>query len=202
MVSGSVSGPVSEPRTVRIRSLQARDAPAVGALTLAAYDRYGRIDGDYRTFLGDPLQRVGGSTDVLVAMLGDQVVGTATFILPEDAEWEGRPTPEGDASFRVLAVAPGFERLGIGRRLVQACIQRARDRGCHRLVITSMEWMGRAHALYQANGFVRRPDLDVRFPSGRGVVFSLDLTADAPQRFAAPGPPVEEPPWYDQVWDL
>jgi poly-gamma-glutamate capsule biosynthesis protein CapA/YwtB (metallophosphatase superfamily) len=46
-------------------------------------------------------------------------------------------------------------------------VRGARD--AHRLVIISMHWMTRAHRLYERRyGFVRRPDLDVRFPSGVG----------------------------------
>ena len=196
----------TDPRTsaatdpVTIRPFRDRDAEVVGRLTIAAYDAYGRIEGEYRDFLADPRRRVGGCTALLVAEVHGQLVGTVTFVLAGDPEWEGRPVPEGDAAFRVLAVAPGQEGRGIGRRLVSACLDLARDHGCHRLVITSMAWMHRAHRLYEAFGFVRRPDLDVRFPGGDGVVFTLDLTAEAPNRFPAPGPTPTDLPWFEDAW--
>jgi hypothetical protein len=84
--------------------------------------------------------------------------------------------------------------------LVEECIRRAREAGCHRIVISSMTWMGRAHQLYGSLGFERRPDLDVRFPGGIGVVFTLGLTDEAPTRFPPPGPIPAEPPWYEDVW--
>jgi GNAT superfamily N-acetyltransferase len=191
---------VSSTDPVTIRAFRDTDADVVGQLTMTAYDRYGRIEGPYRDFLADPRRRVGGCTALLVAEVDDRVVGTVTFVVAGDPEWEGRPVPEGDAAFRVLAVAPGQEGRGIGQRLVSACLDLARDRGCHRLVITSMAWMHRAHRLYDAFGFVRRPDLDVRFPGGDGVVFTLDLTDEAPSRFPAPGPTPPDPPWYEHVW--
>jgi hypothetical protein len=84
--------------------------------------------------------------------------------------------------------------------LIDACIVRARNAGAHRLLIISMDWMHRAHELYIGRyGFERRPDLDVRFPSGVGVILSLDLTPDAAQRFPRPGPVPAEPPWYEDV---
>ncbi|MFP4634725.1 MAG: N-acetyltransferase family protein [Nitriliruptoraceae bacterium] len=177
------------------------EAPRVGAITLASYDAFGRIEGEYREFLGDPLQRLNGCTALLVAEVDGEVVGTVTFVLPGDEQWEGRPTPDGDAGFRVLAVAEGHQGIGVGRRLVQACIDRASELGRHRLQIVSMAWMVRAHQLYRRMGFVRRPDLDVRFPGGDGHVFTRDLTAEAPERFPPPGPVPRELPWFADVWE-
>lgn len=178
------------------------EAEVVGRITLAAYDRYGDIGGPYRAYLADPAARLGDSTALLVAVDDeDRVLGTVTFVVPGDEDWEDTPAGNGDAGFRVLAVAPEAEGRGAATALVDACIRRAQDRGAHRLLITSMDWMQRAHDLYQRRfGFVRRPDLDVRFPSGRGVAFTLDLTDDAPRRFPAAGPAPTEPPWYAEVW--
>lgn len=188
------------PVPVHIRPVRAADLAVVGRLTLASYDAYGRIEGDYRQQLATPERRIEGSSGLLVAEVDAVVVGTVTYVRPGDREWEGRPTPEGDAGFRVLAVAPGYEGLGIGRALVEACVERARTDGARRMVITSMSWMDRAHALYRSMGFARRPDLDVRFPGGDGYIFALDLTSDAAAHFAAPGPVPAQPPWFEDVW--
>jgi GNAT superfamily N-acetyltransferase len=177
------------------------EAARVGELTLAAYDRYGPMEGDYRDFLADPLARVEGCTAVLVAEVDGVVVGTVSYVTPADAEWEDRPSPAGDAGFRILAVDPAWEGRGVGTALVDACFARARAEGRHRMLITSMDWMRRAHDLYERRyGFVRRPDLDVRFPAGVGVIYAADLTDDAPDRFPPPGPIPGAPPWYEDVW--
>lgn len=185
---------------ITIRPMTPADAEVVGRLTLAGYDAYGRIDGPYRDQLADPSRRLAGSTAVFVAVLDGQVVGTVTYVLPGDAEWEGRTVAEGDCGFRVLAVDPAVEGRGVGRRLVERCLELAREEGRHRMVITSMAWMTRAHRLYERLGFVRRPDLDVEFPGGIGVVFTLDLTAEAAERFPPAGPVPEQPPWYEDAW--
>jgi GNAT superfamily N-acetyltransferase len=185
-----------------VRSMRAEEAEAVGWLTLAAYDAYGTISGDYRAYLADPLERIDGATALLVAELDGQAVGTVTYVLPGDEAWEGRPRPEGDCGFRVLAVDPAAEGRGVGGALVDTCIGMARAEGRHRMIITSMAWMTRAHLLYARRGFERRPDLDVAFPGGRGVVFHLDLTSHAQQRFGQPGPAVDPPPWYEDAWEL
>jgi ribosomal protein S18 acetylase RimI-like enzyme len=189
-----------------VRPMRRDEAARVGALTLAAYDRYGTIEGDYRAFLGDPLRRLDRCTALLVATVpgpggDDEVVGTVTYVEPTDPEWEDRPQRHGDAGFRVLAVDPAHEGRGVGSALVDACFDLARSAGAHRMLITSMSWMERAHDLYvRRYGFVRRPDLDVRFPSGTGVILARDLTDDAAERFPAPGPTPPTPPWYEDVW--
>jgi ribosomal protein S18 acetylase RimI-like enzyme len=197
--AGSVE--VTGPTRIAIRPMRIAEAERVGRLTLAAYDAYGRMEGRYRDYLADPRQRLDGSTALLVATLDGEVAGTVTYVVPGDQEWEGRPEPDGDAAFRVLAVDPAFEGRGVARALVQACIDRAEAEGRHRLVITSMAWMGRAHRLYERLGFDIRPDLAVRFPNGDGVAFTLDLTDEAPRWFPPPGPVPDELPWYADVWD-
>jgi GNAT superfamily N-acetyltransferase len=197
---------VTVPDRVVVRPMRRDEAARVGALTLAAYDRYGHIEGDYREFLGDPLRRVDRCTALLVATLpvpggDDEVVGTVTYVEPDDPEWEDRPQRHGDAGFRVLAVDPEREGRGVGTALIDACFDLARRAGAHRMLITSMSWMDRAHELYIGRyGFVRRPDLDVRFPSGTGVILARDLTAEAAERFPPPGPVPGTPPWFEDVW--
>lgn len=185
-----------------IRALQPADAPRVAALTLAAYDAYGTVSGTYRGLLADPWARATGARAVLVAEVDGEVVGTITDLRPGDPEWEPRPEPAGDCGFRVLAVDPTSEARGVGRALVTHVLDRARDEGCRRAVITSMTWMTRAHRLYRSVGFVRRPDLDVRFPGGDGVVFTCDLQPDAAAHFPPPGRPADPPPWWEDVWDV
>jgi GNAT superfamily N-acetyltransferase len=195
-----VSTPSHTRTRVLVRPMRPDESERVGRITLDAYDEYGSMGGSYRDFLGDPRRRIDGSTAVLVAELDGLVVGTVTYVLPEDEEWEGRPEPEGDCAFRVLAVDPAHEGRGVAQALVRACVDRGRADGRHRMVITSMAWMVRAHHLYGRLGFDPRPDLAVRFPNGDGVAFTLDLTEEASERFPAPGPVPDELPWYEDVW--
>lgn len=192
--------------TVRIRRYRPSDARVVGALTLAAYDAAGgRIEGPYRAHLGDPQRRLGGADAILVAVDvgrggGDgRIVGTVTYVVVGDDEFEHAAT-DGDCGFRMLAVDPDAAGRGVGGALVDACIDRARAQGRRRMVILSLTWMRRAHRLYARRGFVRRPDLDIRFPSGIGWAFTLDLVSDAPEHFAPPGPVPPEPPWFEHAW--
>lgn len=186
-----VSGPI-------VRPIRPDDYGRVGELTVAAYDASGRrIEGPYRQWLGDPAARVDDCTALLVATIDDVVCGTVTYVRPGDPEWE-HPLDAGDCGFRVLATDPEAQGRGVGAALIDECIRRSVEAGCHRMVITSMEWMTRAHGMYERRGFVRRPDLDVRYPSGVGLKFALDLSEEAADRFTPPGPVPEVPPWYEE----
>lgn len=186
---------------VTIRRVRPPEHTVVGQVLLDAYDAVGRIEGEYRTYMADTAGRVREGAEVWVGVPDDAegpVLGTVTFA---DA---GSPAlehgPHADCGFRLLAVAPSAQGQGVGRCLVQACVDAARDRDRRRLMIYSMEWMATAHGMYAAMGFARRPDRDVTFPSGVGLCFQLDLVADADAHFPPPGEVPDTPPWYLDAW--
>lgn len=184
---------------ITVRSVRTDEHERVGALTVAAYDVDRRMTEAYRRELADTASRVASGADVLVAEDEDgAVVGSVTVAFPPNEYYEHSPR-HGDAGFRMLAVAPEAWGRGVGAALVDAAVSRCREAGARRLVITTMEWMATAQGMYERRGFVRRPDLDVRYPSGLGYAYALDLTPDAADRFDAPGPVPDEPPWYEDV---
>ncbi|RJQ80574.1 MarR family transcriptional regulator [Pseudonocardiaceae bacterium YIM PH 21723] len=78
------------------------------------------------------------------------------------AEVNGEPVgsvfcmPTGDpgvAQLRLLLVEPSARGLGVGRRLVQACLDHARGSGCRSLELWTMSALAAAHRIYQQLGF-------------------------------------------------
>ena len=65
------------------------------------------------------------------------------------------PHGEGTLELVKLTVAPVAQGLGLGRRLVQACLVHARQRGARRLVLLSSSKLGAALRLYEGLGFRR-----------------------------------------------
>jgi DNA-binding MarR family transcriptional regulator/GNAT superfamily N-acetyltransferase len=59
------------------------------------------------------------------------------------------------AQLRLLILAPRARGLGLGSRLVDACIAFARDKGYRRMVLWTNGQLDAARAIYAARGFVR-----------------------------------------------
>lgn len=78
-----------------------------------------------------------------VAARGDQVLGCVGFV---------RETPE-RGRLRLLYVEPDGRGLGLGRRLVQACIEHARAVGCDELVLWTIDVLVTARKIYAEAGF-------------------------------------------------
>ena len=129
----------------------------IGELVVDAYrSGYGLSDDadGYVRVLRDVAGRANDS-DVLVALEGDQIVGTATILDP-GARMAEIAQP-GEREFRFLAVAPAAWGTGVGRALVEAIVARSAGRD---LVCCVIEGNDPAHALYGATGFAREPDRD------------------------------------------
>lgn len=97
-------------------------------------------------------------SDLIVARLGDKVVGTVTFCRP-GTPWSEISQP-GEAEFRMLAVEPSSQGHGVGRALVQECLDRTAEAGARATVISTVPSMRVAQRLYASMGFVRTPERD------------------------------------------
>jgi N-acetylglutamate synthase-like GNAT family acetyltransferase len=87
--------------------------------------------------------------ELLVAEYEGDVVGTvALFIIPNLSHGA---TPY--ALVENLVVNHKCRRKGIGKKLMQYSIARARQEGCHRIELCSSKGRREAHRLYQSVGF-------------------------------------------------
>lgn len=162
--------------SVEIRPIRSTEAERLGQIIVEAYRL---VPGSpeapaYEDELRDVATRAARST-VLVAVVGGSIVGGVTYVSgPEDpyAELLGA----GDAGIRMLAVDPAAQGVGIGRALVEACIDRAQGAGRVRLVLHTTPWMTRAQRLYESIGFRRVPEIDWRpLPHVQLMGYALDL---------------------------
>jgi len=64
-------------------------------------------------------------------------------------------------------VAPGARGGGLGRALIQACVERCRARGAERLEWVTGRGNGRARALYDSIGAVEEPWVSYSLPTAR-----------------------------------
>jgi putative acetyltransferase len=133
---------------LNIRNEQAVDSAAVSELLKAAFANqpYSQNQ-EYR--LVEALRQAQACTLALLAYLGDQLVGvvyaSAVTIKPE--------LPQRWYCIAPLAVAPQFQRQGIGQQLMYAALAQLQAQGAQGCVL-----VGDPH-YYERFGFVRKPGL-------------------------------------------
>jgi GNAT superfamily N-acetyltransferase len=121
--------------------------------------------------------------DTYVAAVDGRILGSIAFY--RDVVLEGWSNlPAGWAGFRALVVHPDARGSGMGRRLVERCVLRAREVGAPALGIHTIELLDDAVRLYERLGFVRCPEFDMPaahvFPSNDaddmvGLAFRYDV---------------------------
>ena len=78
----------------------------------------------------------------------------------------------------MLAVAPDCRGRGIGRKLVEACLERAQAAGKTEVRLHTMDAMVAPEALYRSLGFVRDPGADFTpAPGVTALAYKLPLHA-------------------------
>ncbi|MFF7650053.1 GNAT family N-acetyltransferase [Streptomyces sp. NPDC007983] len=148
---------------VTIRRARDEELDDIGELTARVYLGDGLLDfGDDDPYLATlrDAQRRAAEAEVLVAAdaASDAVLGALAFAVHGGTYAElARP---GEGEFRMLAVRPEARRRGAAEALVRACMDRTRELGLRRIVISSHRKMTAAHRLYGRLGFVRAPERD------------------------------------------
>lgn len=158
-----------------IREARPDEYAALGELTVDAYRVAGETDPSYVPELRDVAGRA-HEVPVLVAVEegSGRLLGTATYVPGPGAYHEGDFGET--ASMRMLAVAPEAQGRGVGRALVEACVERARAAGRPGLALYTRPFMAAAHHLYESLGFVRVPELDWEYEPGEWLwAYRLDL---------------------------
>jgi GNAT superfamily N-acetyltransferase len=142
-----------------IRPATPGEYDAVADLTV---DVYGSLEGgtlhpEYAAILRRTAERA-ATAEVLVAASDDALLGSLTYVPGPGPQ--ASIAVEGEAEFRTLVVAPEAQGHGVGRALVQWCVDRATADGAKALVLSTMPWMTVAHGLYERMGFVRTTERD------------------------------------------
>ncbi len=166
---------------LRIRDAMLADADRAGRIVLDAYRSLPDYVAEptYEVELADVASRLPPVAAVLVAESDGQVVGCATYVPGPESPLAESMVP-GEAGIRMLGVDGAAQGRGIGRMLVEACIDRARHQGRVAVFLHSTSYMHGAHRMYTRLGFQRAPDRDWEpFPGLVLHAFRLPLSDDA-----------------------
>jgi ribosomal protein S18 acetylase RimI-like enzyme len=161
--------------TTDIRLARTTEYDEVGELTAEAYavDGFIPAGSDYGLTLRNAADRA-AKAELWVAADGTDLLGTVTFCVPGSVY--GEIAQAGEGEFRMLGVSDKARGRGIGTALSVHCVDRSRELGFHRVVLSSARAMTTAHRLYERLGFTRLPDRDWSPRPGVDLyAFSLDL---------------------------
>ncbi|GAA1570323.1 MULTISPECIES: GNAT family N-acetyltransferase [Kribbella] len=159
--------------TFEIRPAVPDEYDAVGELTVEAYSHDGFVRGEYAMTLRAAADRA-AKAELWVAADSSGLLGTVTYCPVGSVYREIGKDEEGE--FRMLGVAGRARGLGVGTALTQRCIDRTRELGQRRIVMSSATYMTAAHRLYERLGFHRLPERDwAPIPGVELYAFALDL---------------------------
>ncbi len=157
------SSPPSRTAPVTIRAVGSDELDVVRAVIRRAYAEFESVLAPevHTAYLENLVDLDARARDalVLVAVSGDTIVGSVA--LYRDAASAGFGWPANRAAIRALAVDPDARASGIGRLLLEACIERATTWGAAAVGLHTATFMTSAVRLYERRGFARVPDLDV-----------------------------------------
>ncbi|HEX4464734.1 MAG TPA: GNAT family N-acetyltransferase [Solirubrobacterales bacterium] len=149
-----------------IRRAETGDAAAVAQLLHDFNSEYE----DYTPGVPTLTERLGellSDESIVVLLAGDPPTGFALFRL-RPSLW----AKAGDAYLEELYVIPAQRRKGIGRALLEASIEAAREAGANHFELTTGETDREARALYESRGLTNREGA----PDGpRMLYYELDL---------------------------
>jgi len=153
---------------VYIRQAARSDQAAIQMVTLAAFQEYAvfMTPQSWRAYRRNILDTLNESQPAmhLVAEQEGKIVGSV-LLVPTQTEDQG--SGEGSRSLesseiRLLAVSPSARIRGIGKALLNACVEQARQAGVKALTLHTSDVMQIALRMYEKMGFVRAPELDFR----------------------------------------
>lgn len=90
--------------------------------------------------------------------MGDSQLAGIIIVVPPDSSAR-RLANNGEAEIHLLGVKPEYRRHGLGRRLVEAAIAQAHQRGYSKLILWTQLPMTEAQRLYERVGFVHIDDI-------------------------------------------
>jgi putative acetyltransferase len=144
---------------ITLHAFQPADQAAVKDLILAGLaDHWGTLDPSKNPDLDDIAASYAGAI-FLVARYLDRIIGTGALV----------PRPDGTAEVVRMSVSADWRRQGIGRMILRALVDHARQNGFQRIVLETTETWQEVIAFYLHFGF------RITHYQDGDVYFELDL---------------------------
>jgi ribosomal protein S18 acetylase RimI-like enzyme len=164
---------------MEIRPVRPDEYAEAGEVTAGAYQEFARPgEDDWDEYLAELADVAGRAdrTEVSVAVEDARVLGCVTLELDQTVGDDDKELPPELSCIRMLGVRPEARGRGIGRALVQTCIDRSGEAGKETVTLRTTHLMKVAQKLYRDMGFERDPDRDFVYESGFTLLaFRLQL---------------------------
>jgi predicted N-acetyltransferase YhbS len=169
---------------VHVRRATAQDADAVATLWTQAYSDDPR--GGRRTpYTSAEFRNAAGAGKVIVVEDGRVLAGVV--VLYEAGVRGGQIARAGEVGLSRLAVAERCRRRGLGRRLVESCLEPATEQGASALVLWSQPHQTRRASSMQLLAFVGFPTVATRTPTALASSSLADCEGARSSRRLSPG---------------
>jgi ribosomal protein S18 acetylase RimI-like enzyme len=171
----------STEKPFHIRNASADELDAIGKLTLAVYEQYAAImtPSAWEGLRGSVMNGLATTASVerIVAEQNGELVGSV-MLFPAAINAYGNLTGQAAIpELRLLAVTPAARGQGIGRALVEECIERTHKAGEKEVGVHSSISMQAAIHLYESMGFTRFPTDDFQPEGGElATAYRLPLS--------------------------
>ena len=128
---------------ITLNAFQPTDQSAVKDLILAGLaEHWGTLDPSKNPDLDDIASSYAGAVFLVACHLA-RIIGTGALV----------PRVNGTAEVVRMSVAADWRRHGIGRMILQALVDRARQNGCQRIILETTETWQEVIAFYLRFGF-------------------------------------------------
>ncbi len=155
-----------------LRPFRPADAEAVNAVAVAAFAQYQGVYSDWETMTRGvgSMASLSQHSEIIVAEDEGKVIGAVAYCPPGSTPRPDFFEPEWPV-IRMLVVSPSARGAGVGRRLTEECIARARRDGFEVIALHTSPAMEVALSMYLRMGF----DLARQVPDRFGVSYGLYL---------------------------
>jgi ribosomal protein S18 acetylase RimI-like enzyme len=161
---------------VLIREARAGELAAVEALVKGAYAEFRDLvppEGWQHWMESITLAIREREGQLLVAEVDGAMQGVVQFFPDASRSRQGH-WPAGAATIRLLAVRPEARGRGLGVKLTQECLRRARELKIPTIYLYTGRFMQAAQHIYEKLGFRRAPEYDPPFTPGP-MAYRLEL---------------------------
>lgn len=145
---------------ITVRQADSDDFAEIRRITADAYSDAGYVDDEYAyNHILSGIEEGYAGSSLLVAESGGKIIGSV-FLTRPGGDFSDI-AHDGELEFRMLAVEPDRQHQGVGHRLVEEILDRARrDPDLSGVVLTLAPNMDRQRTLYESMGFTRIPARD------------------------------------------